>query len=65
MHYVLNLQEGNKRVAEVGLRYVKDNWDSIREQYPLIVPRKDPRDKDYDIHINMPPTYDVPAVRRR
>lgn len=62
MHDALNLQEGTKKVAEVGLHYVQDSWIFIRNQYPLIVPRKNPRDKDYDIHINMPPTLDVPVV---
>lgn len=40
-------------MAGLGVFVVKNDWVSNAEQFPDIEPRKNPRDTDYDLHVNV------------
>jgi hypothetical protein len=47
------LQAEYKKVAEVGVHWVRWQWKELLGKNPTIVPRKSPLDTDYDVHINV------------
>lgn len=55
-------QDACKRMAELGVFFVKNDWGLVCERYPEIEPRKNPLDGDYDLHVNIPLEQAAPWV---
>lgn len=57
------MQSGNEEAVKAGLYFIKNDWQNLRNCYPHIDPRKDPRVDDYDLHVHVPFAPHAPAVR--
>jgi hypothetical protein len=52
-------------VAGVGLHYAMDELKVVQSFHPRVRIRKDPQDKDYDLHVHVPSTSEVLHVSTR
>ena len=50
---VVAVQDMCKRAVEVGVLFVKNQWFKFHNAHPPVQPRKDARDTDYDLHVNV------------
>lgn len=56
------VQAGNEEAVKAGLYFITNDWHNLLASYPHIRHRKDPRVKDYDLHVHVPFAPHAPGV---
>jgi hypothetical protein len=58
-------QDNYKEIAKIGMHYAMDELGVVRGLQPGVRIRKDPQDKDYDLHVHVPSITEVLHVSTR